>query len=173
MATAASSPLKRTLITHLQDRPLSFVVGVIRLGGGGRDRDELAAELQELVRRDDLGQMIRVRAADGPCSVSLGPSFGEWLSYGEIPPIHEECDGGRGGPAVPLPSGRRSGRNRARPQGQRDRGGRVRGVSTITQQLARNIFLTSKRSYGRKLREAVLALAIEAASARTRSSSSI
>jgi penicillin-binding protein 1A len=34
-------------------------------------------------------------------------------------------------------------------------------VSTITQQLARNVFLTSNRSYGRKLREAILALALE------------
>ena len=35
---------------------------------------------QELVRRDDLGQMIRVRAADGSVLVSMGPRFGEWLS---------------------------------------------------------------------------------------------
>ncbi|MEO8546871.1 MAG: PBP1A family penicillin-binding protein, partial [Sphingomicrobium sp.] len=35
------------------------------------------------------------------------------------------------------------------------------GGSTITQQLARNIFLTNNRTFGRKLKEAVLALAIE------------
>ena len=35
------------------------------------------------------------------------------------------------------------------------------GGSTITQQLARNIFLTNSRTFGRKIKEVVLALAIE------------
>jgi len=35
------------------------------------------------------------------------------------------------------------------------------GGSTITQQLARNIFLTNSRTFGRKIKEAVLALALE------------
>ena len=35
------------------------------------------------------------------------------------------------------------------------------GGSTITQQLARNIFLTNSRTFGRKVKEAVLALALE------------
>src|SRR5258708_613897 len=35
------------------------------------------------------------------------------------------------------------------------------GGSTITQQLARNIFLTNSRTFGRKLKEVVLALALE------------
>ena len=35
------------------------------------------------------------------------------------------------------------------------------GASTITQQLARNIFLNNSRTFGRKAREAVLALALE------------
>ena len=30
--------------------------------------------------------MIRVRAANGTVLVSLGPSFGQWLPYDEIPP---------------------------------------------------------------------------------------
>ena len=41
------------------------------------------------------------------------------------------------------------------------RGGRVEGASTITQQLARSLFLSSERTYGRKLRELVLAYKIE------------
>src|SRR5215217_2694640 len=40
----------------------------------------------DLTKRSDLGQMIRVRAANGQVLVSLGPSFGKWLSYDEIPP---------------------------------------------------------------------------------------
>ncbi len=41
------------------------------------------------------------------------------------------------------------------------RGKRLRGASTITQQLARNLFLTQDRTLSRKLAEAVLALKIE------------
>ena len=39
----------------------------------------------ELTKRNDLGQMIRVRAANGQVLVSLGPSFGQWLTYEQIP----------------------------------------------------------------------------------------
>lgn len=40
-------------------------------------------------------------------------------------------------------------------------GGRPRGASTITQQLAKNLWLTSQRSIGRKVREAVLTIDLE------------
>ena len=40
--------------------------------------------------------------------------------------------------------------------------GTVEGGSTMTQQLARTLFLSNKKSYGRKAREAVLALMIDA-----------
>lgn len=43
------------------------------------------------------------------------------------------------------------------------RGTRSRGASTITQQLAKNLFLTRERSYRRKLQEAALALLLEPA----------
>src|SRR5438270_5020891 len=39
----------------------------------------------DLTRRNDLGQMIRVRAANGAVLVSIGPSFGRWLPYDQIP----------------------------------------------------------------------------------------
>ena len=42
------------------------------------------------------------------------------------------------------------------------RGARVEGASTITQQLARTLFLSRERTVGRKLRETALALLIEA-----------
>lgn len=40
-------------------------------------------------------------------------------------------------------------------------GGRMRGASTITQQLARTLWLSSDRTLGRKLREALLAVDLE------------
>ena len=40
--------------------------------------------------------------------------------------------------------------------------GTVEGGSTLTQQLARTLFLSNKKTYGRKVREAVLALLIDA-----------
>src|SRR5881275_2543956 len=39
----------------------------------------------DLTKRSDLGQMIRVRAANGQVLVSMGPSFGQWLPYDQIP----------------------------------------------------------------------------------------
>ncbi|HZG45276.1 MAG TPA: transglycosylase domain-containing protein, partial [Allosphingosinicella sp.] len=116
---------------------------------------------QELVRRDDLGQMIRVRAADGAVLVSLGPSFGEWLNYREIPPIMRnamiavEDSRFRSHPGVdPVGLGRAV-------KVRWEKGRWTQGGSTITQQLARNIFLTNTRTFGRKIREAILALALE------------
>ena len=40
-------------------------------------------------------------------------------------------------------------------------GGKVEGASTITQQLARSLFLSPERTYGRKLRELILAYKME------------
>lgn len=44
----------------------------------------------------------------------------------------------------------------------REAGGVVRGGSTITQQLAKNLFLSPRQSYVRKAQEAVIALMLEA-----------
>src|SRR5213592_1617703 len=44
----------------------------------------------------------------------------------------------------------------------RRQGGRLEGGSTLTQQLARTLFLSNARTYGRKIKEAGIALLIEA-----------
>ncbi|MDD4526569.1 MAG: PBP1A family penicillin-binding protein [Candidatus Margulisbacteria bacterium] len=41
------------------------------------------------------------------------------------------------------------------------KGGKVQGASTITQQLARNLFLTKKKKFSRKIAEVILAIRIE------------
>ena len=116
---------------------------------------------QQLSRRSDLGQMVRVRAADGTLLVSLGPSFGRWLKYDEIPPtmraamIAVEDKRFRSHIGVDPIGIARSFKVRI------ESGRWKQGGSTITQQLARNIFLTNSRTFGRKVKEGVLALAIE------------
>ncbi|MEO7635329.1 MAG: PBP1A family penicillin-binding protein [Sphingomicrobium sp.] len=115
----------------------------------------------DLTRRSDLGQMIRVRAANGAVLVSLGPSFGKWLPYDQIPAemraamISVEDKRFRRHLGVDPIGIARSVKVRF------DTGRWRQGGSTITQQLARNIFLTNSRTFGRKVKEAVLALALE------------
>src|SRR6478609_4081260 len=41
----------------------------------------------EQLKSSPNGQMIRVHAADGTVIVSLGPSYGRWLSYDQIPEL--------------------------------------------------------------------------------------
>ncbi len=107
------------------------------------------------------GQMIRVHAADGTVLVSLGPSFGQWLDYGQLPQtmktamVAVEDRRFRQHPGVDPLGIARSFYVRA------TKGRFTQGGSTITQQLARNVFLTNDKTWTRKLREMVLALAIE------------
>jgi penicillin-binding protein 1A len=161
MVTHPPSALRRTLSSIFRIGLYATVVGLVALAVAVGIAMSSLPTYQELVRRDDLGQMIRVRGADGTVLVSLGPSFGEWLTYDQIPQIMADA-------MVAVEDRRFRYHPGVDPVGivrglrvSATEGGRVRGVSTITQQLARNIFLTNKRSYGRKLREAVLALAIE------------
>ena len=118
-------------------------------------------DYDELTQRNDLGQMIRVRAADGTILVTMGPSFGQWLPYEKIPAtmraamISVEDKRFRGHLGVDPIGMARSIKVRV------DTGQWRQGGSTITQQLARNIFLTNSRTFGRKVKEGVLALALE------------
>jgi len=107
-------------------------------------------------------QTILVRARDGSEIVELGPSFGEWINHTDIPDTmrnamvavedkrfydHYGIDPIRlTGALIEGVTGTRS---------------RLGGTSTITQQLARNVFLNSNRTIDRKAREAVLAMALE------------
>lgn len=113
------------------------------------------------LRRSPVGQTVQVLARDGSPIVTLGPSYGRWLSFSEIPPAMAE--------AMLAVEDRRFWRHPGiDPVGvaralkvRLERGRFAQGASTITQQLARNIFLTNVKSFDRKLREAVIALAME------------
>ncbi|MFL6782574.1 MAG: transglycosylase domain-containing protein [Sphingomicrobium sp.] len=118
-------------------------------------------DYSELEKRSNLGQMIRVRAANGQVLVSLGPSFGRWLPYDQIPAemraamISTEDRRFRSHIGVdPIGIGRAV-------TSAIVNGKRVRATSTITQQLARNVFLTNNRNVMRKVKEGILALALE------------
>ena len=110
------------------------------------------------------GQMIRVHAADGTVIISMGPSYGEWLSYDKIPAVMRDAMVAvedrryRSHPGVD-PVGMLRAVKLAIANRGTDR--RLQGASTITQQVARTIFLSNKYDYSRKVREAILALAME------------
>jgi penicillin-binding protein 1A len=106
-------------------------------------------------------QTIVVRARDGSEIVALGPSYGEWLSAEEIPQVMKDA-------MVSVEDRRYYSHPGVDPVGlvragwvalRYDRP--IAATSTISQQLARNVFLNSNRTLDRKLREAVLALALE------------
>ncbi|MEP3422911.1 MAG: PBP1A family penicillin-binding protein [Erythrobacter sp.] len=137
------------------------VLGVIFLAFAVGFAAREIPSFQEL-KANQTGQTILVRARDGSEIVEIGPSFGEWLDHDEIPEnmrnamiavedrrfhSHFGIDFWRtGGAIVEGITGSRA---------------RVGGTSTISQQLARNLFLSSNRTVDRKAREAVLAMALE------------
>jgi penicillin-binding protein 1A len=113
------------------------------------------------LRQSPNGQMIRVRASDGTVITSLGPSFGQWLAYRQIPAIMTAAMVSVEDRRFPYHPG-------VDPIGivrsftVRFKKGRfTQGGSTITQQLARNVFLTNDKTWTRKIREIILALAME------------
>jgi penicillin-binding protein 1A len=118
----------------------------------------------ESLRSSPNGQMIRVHAADGSVIVSLGPSFGRWLPFDDIPPVMAKA-------MVSVEDRRFYMHPGVDPLGmaraawlafdRRGEGRRWQGASTVTQQVTRNIFLNNSYSFGRKAREIILALALE------------
>ena len=108
------------------------------------------------------GQTILVRARDGRELVEIGPSFGEWLIYDNIPENMTNAmiavEDKRFRSHLGVDPVRLTGALVEGLTGSRERLG---GTSTITQQLARNLFLNNNRSLDRKAREAVLAMALE------------
>ena len=113
------------------------------------------------LKGSQVGQTIVVRARDGSELVSLGPSYGRWLSSNEIPQVMRTA-------MVSVEDRRYYSHIGIDPIGLAragfvsvTSGKSVRATSTITQQLARTVFLNNSRSLTRKAREAILAMALE------------
>jgi penicillin-binding protein 1A len=161
MARAAPSSARRPLMTVIRIFIYGALLGLIALIVAVAVAYANLPSFNDLSKRADLGQMIRVRAANGAVLVNIGPSFGQWLPYNQIPPemraamIAVEDKRFRSHLGVDPVGVARAAKVRL------DTGRWTQGGSTITQQLARNIFLTNSRTFGRKVKEAVLALAIE------------
>src|SRR3982751_4126731 len=163
MARSPRSPSsgRSTLSSVLKGIVYAALLGLLALGVAVAVATAYLPSYSDLTKRSDLGQMIRVHAANGQVLVSIGPSFGKWLPYDQIPTemraamISTEDRRFRSHIGVdPIGIGRAIGSAVIKNH-------RVSATSTITQQLARNIFLTNNRSFVRKVKEAVLALALE------------
>jgi penicillin-binding protein 1A len=161
MASNALLRAKRYSIISLKVMGYGLLLALIALGVAVSVAVSQLPSYDVLLRRDNLGQMIRVRAVDGSIIHSQGPSFGEWIPYERIPDnmrnamIAIEDRRFNSHPGVDPIGIMRSFAVRFRT------GNWSQGGSTITQQLARNIFLNNTRTFGRKLREAILAMALE------------
>ena len=161
MALSKTASGRSSLRTAFQLFLYVALLGIVALGVAVAVAVASLPSYSDLTRRSDLGQMIRVHASNGAVLVSLGPSFGEWLSYEQIP-------GEMRAAMVAIEDKRFRSHFGVDPIGiarslkvRLETGSWSQGGSTITQQLARNIFLTNSRTFGRKIKEAVLALALE------------
>jgi penicillin-binding protein 1A len=107
------------------------------------------------------GQMIRIRAADGTVIQTMGPSFGRWLTIAQLPDEMKDA-------MVAVEDRRFYKHPGIDPIGitrsfyiRITEGRWKQGGSTITQQLIRNVYLNNNKEFGRKIREIILAMAME------------
>ncbi len=154
------SPMGTWILRIVKAGVIATLVGIMILG------IFVAIARGEIDSFEDLkaspnGQMIRVRAADGTVIQSLGPSFGRWLTINQLPSEMKDA-------MVAVEDRRYYMHPGVDPIGitrsfyVRSVEGRwTQGGSTITQQLARNIYLNNNKEFGRKIREIILALAME------------
>jgi penicillin-binding protein 1A len=151
---------RRWLVLGLRVFGVGALLGIIALVVTVYVTESKLPSFDEL-KSSPNGQMIRVLADDGTPIVSLGPSYGEWIPYDQIPQVMKDAMVAvedrrfRSHPGVDPIGVIRSFQVRF------EQGHWVQGGSTITQQLARNIFLSSTKKFGRKFREMILALALE------------
>ena len=139
---------------------LAALLGVVALGiAVGVSLGSLPSFNQ--LQATQTAQTIVLRARDGTEIVEMGPSYGEWLDFDQIPDSMKNAmvavEDRRFYAHFGIDPIRLTGAVLESAMGN----GRISATSTITQQLARNLFLNNNRSIDRKLREAVLAMALE------------
>ena len=105
---------------------------------------------------------IAILASDGTLIANRGETGGRTVAPEGAAALPAEGLRRHRGPALLRPFRHRSGRHRPRrlPQHHR-RAASTQGGSTLTQQLAKNLFLTQERTASRKIQEAILALWLE------------
>ena len=86
MAKTPSTAQRRPLATAFRIAIYAALLGLLALIVAVAVAVASLPGYSDLTKRSDLGQMIRVRGSNGAVLVSIGPSFGEWLTYDEIPP---------------------------------------------------------------------------------------
>jgi len=141
-----------------------LLVGLLSLWGAflvARSYYEAELPSVESLRRLQLAVPLRIYTADGRLLGEFGAERRALLNYAEMPPrvvqafLAAEDDRFFDHPGVDWMGLARAGFKLAA-SGEKSQGG-----STITMQLARNVFLSSERSYERKFKEILLALRIE------------
>jgi len=162
--TKAEPPQRSSLLWRITKWSLVFAIwGGVILGGV---LVWFAWDLPSVENLGPAGEKARrpgvtILAADGSLIAGYGDLYGRRLTVNELPPELVQ--------AVVAIEDRRffehpgvdfRGLLRAMIANLRA-GGVVQGGSTLTQQLAKNLFLTPERSYERKIKELLLALALE------------
>jgi penicillin-binding protein 1A len=163
--SGGDEPRRRSLLGRLVKGLFIWGLALLLLAGIGLTAAVLATARSlpsyERLKSSQAGQMIVVRADDGSEIVTLGPSYGKWIPIGRMPEVMQQA-------MVSVEDRRFRDHWGVDPIGiarsvvvRVEKGRWRQGGSTITQQLARNTFLNSNRTFDRKIREIVLALALE------------
>jgi penicillin-binding protein 1A len=136
------------------------LLGGLILGGMVWVAAQSLPSYQELVTKP-RGQQVTVRANDGSILAQIGPNYGQWLTAQELPVSIKT--------AMVAIEDRRFYNHFGVDPIALLRAAKIRlqvgrwtqGGSTITQQVVKNVFLTSEKTFDRKGREIILALALE------------
>ncbi len=163
--TAKSTPRRRSVPATVALRTAQVLLGLVAAGAVA-----LAVVVAltvgtlpsfETLVKTPRGQLVTVRGVDGTVIATVGPAYGEWIPGARLPQTIKDA-------MVAIEDRRFYNHIGVDPQGvaramrvNMAAGRFVQGGSTITQQVVKNVFLTSERTFGRKARELVMALALE------------
>lgn len=145
---------------------LGIMAGIGIIGGIAWAVSDAASDMPafEKIKSVPTGTTIRVFSAEGELIHKKGPQYGEWIEYKDIPVemrraiISIEDRRYRSHYGVDPKALARAAKHA---WDNRGTGRRMQGASTITQQIARTLFLDREYNYKRKIDEMIVALAME------------